>query len=71
VFPDYRERVVRHESAHFLVGYLCGIPITNYSVGIGSEHVAFAEAKLQVGGGGGGGGGGGAGGFWGGRGTRC
>lgn len=22
VFPDYKERVVRHEAAHFLTGYL-------------------------------------------------
>lgn len=47
VFPDYRERVIRHEAAHLLVGYLMGIPVTNYSLMIGQEHTEFAESKIQ------------------------
>lgn len=48
LWPDYRERVVGHEAAHLLIGYLMGVPVTSYSVGIGQEHVEFAEAKLQA-----------------------
>ena len=47
VFPDYRERVLGHEAAHFLVGYLLGVPITGYSLSIGKEHVDFVEARIQ------------------------
>ena len=35
VFPDYRERVVAHEAAHFLAGYLLGVPVTGYGLMIG------------------------------------
>jgi hypothetical protein len=47
VFPDYRERVVQHEAAHFLLGYLMGVPVTGYGLDIGQEHTEFAEAKIQ------------------------
>lgn len=47
VFPDYRQRVLGHEAAHFLVGYLLGVPITGYSLSIGKEHVDFVEARIQ------------------------
>jgi len=47
VFPDYRDRVVRHEAAHFLAGYLVGVPVTGYGLDIGQEHTEFAEAKIQ------------------------
>ncbi|GIL79550.1 hypothetical protein Vretimale_12232 [Volvox reticuliferus] len=47
VFPDYKDRVLKHEAAHFLVGYLLGVPITGYSVELGKEHTEFAEAKIQ------------------------
>ncbi|DBA82037.1 TPA: hypothetical protein ACH3X1_007733 [Trebouxia sp. C0004] len=47
VFPDYRERVLRHEAAHFLAGYLMRVPVTGYSLDIGKAHTDFAEAKLQ------------------------
>jgi len=47
VFPDYRDRVLRHEAAHFLVGYLLGVPVVNYSLDIGAEHTDFLEARLE------------------------
>lgn len=47
VYPDYRERCVRHEAAHFLVGYLLGVPISGYSLDVGYVHTDFVEAKLQ------------------------
>ena len=28
-----KERRVRHEAAHMLCGYLCGLPIESYQVG--------------------------------------
>eukprot|EP00879_Flechtneria_rotunda_P004011 GHRR01004252.1.p1 GENE.GHRR01004252.1~~GHRR01004252.1.p1 ORF type:complete len:243 (+),score=108.64 GHRR01004252.1:772-1500(+) len=48
LWPDYKQRVVAHEAAHLLLGYLMGVPVTSYSMSIGSEHVEFAEAKLQA-----------------------
>eukprot|EP00242_Pyramimonas_sp_CCMP2087_P009257 CAMPEP_0198210600 /NCGR_PEP_ID=MMETSP1445-20131203/20937_1 /TAXON_ID=36898 /ORGANISM="Pyramimonas sp., Strain CCMP2087" /LENGTH=356 /DNA_ID=CAMNT_0043884697 /DNA_START=99 /DNA_END=1169 /DNA_ORIENTATION=+ len=47
VFPDYRERVLRHEAGHFLVAYFCGVPATGYSLDLGKEHTDLIEAKLQ------------------------
>lgn len=47
VFPDYRERVLRHEAAHMLVAILLGVPATGYSLSLGKEHVDLAEAALQ------------------------
>ncbi|KAG1660911.1 hypothetical protein FOA52_007951 [Chlamydomonas sp. UWO 241] len=47
VWPDYRDRVVRHEAAHLLVGYLMGVPVADYNLVIGNEHTEFAEAKIQ------------------------
>eukprot|EP00873_Tetraselmis_striata_P011800 jgi/Tetstr1/432064/TSEL_021535.t1 len=47
VYPDYRERCVLHEAAHFLVGYLLGVPISGYSLDVGYVHTDFVEAKLQ------------------------
>merc|ERR1712113_644247 len=46
VFPDYRERVLRHEAAHFLVGYLFGVPIAGYTLDVSKEHIDFVEGKL-------------------------
>lgn len=47
VFPDYRERMLKHEAGHFLIAYLCGVPITAYSIDLGKEHTDLLEAKLQ------------------------
>jgi hypothetical protein len=47
VFPDYRDRVLRHEAAHFLVGYLLGVPVVGYSLDLGKEHTDFLEARLE------------------------
>lgn len=44
---DYRERVLRHEAAHFLLAYLLGVPVAAYSLSLGTEHTDLAEAKLQ------------------------
>ena len=35
IYPDYRERVLRHEAAHLLAGYLFGVPVTAYSLDLG------------------------------------
>jgi hypothetical protein len=32
----------------FPAGYLMGVPVTSYGLGIGQEHVEFAEAKIQA-----------------------
>lgn len=47
VFPDYRQRVLRHEAAHFLTAHLLGVPVVNYSLSLGKEHTDLAEAALQ------------------------
>ncbi|XP_074318459.1 uncharacterized protein LOC141655271 [Silene latifolia] len=47
VFPDYQERLARHEAAQFLVGYLLGLPILDYSMDIGKEHVNLVNDKLE------------------------
>ncbi|XP_019068846.1 uncharacterized protein [Solanum lycopersicum] len=46
-FPDYQERIARHEAAHFLVSYLIGVPILGYSLDIGKEHVNLIDERLE------------------------
>eukprot|EP00468_Gymnochlora_sp_CCMP2014_P007461 CAMPEP_0167760582 /NCGR_PEP_ID=MMETSP0110_2-20121227/11666_1 /TAXON_ID=629695 /ORGANISM="Gymnochlora sp., Strain CCMP2014" /LENGTH=375 /DNA_ID=CAMNT_0007647109 /DNA_START=50 /DNA_END=1177 /DNA_ORIENTATION=+ len=44
--PEYERRLVRHEAAHFLTGYLLGIPVTDYDLRTPtgqSPHVEFAQ----------------------------
>ncbi|GAB2279330.1 hypothetical protein Dimus_013974 [Dionaea muscipula] len=47
LFPDYQDRIARHEAAHFLVAYLIGLPILRYSLDIGKEHVNLIDEKLE------------------------
>jgi len=47
ISPQYRNRIARHEAAHFLVGYILGVPVAGYSLGLGTTHVDFFEAKLE------------------------
>ena len=47
LFPDFRDRVLRHEAAHFLIAYLLGVPIVDYSLDISSPHTDLLEYRLQ------------------------
>merc|ERR1711966_376195 len=47
ISPEYRNRIARHEAAHFLVGYMLGTPVAGYSLGLGTAHVDFQQAKLE------------------------
>lgn len=46
-FEDNQDRVIRHEAAHFLVAYLLGVPIVDYSLDIGKEHVNLVDEQVQ------------------------
>ena len=47
LFPDFRDRVLRHEAAHFLIAYMLGVPIVNYSLDLNNEHTDLLEYRLQ------------------------
>lgn len=47
IFPDYKERVIKHEAAHFLTAHVLGVPVAGYSLMLGKEHTDLAEAALQ------------------------
>jgi hypothetical protein len=45
--PAYRQRIVHHEAGHFLVAYLLGIPITDYTL---SAWESFRQGRSAQGG---------------------
>ena len=47
VDPAYRERILAHEAAHFLVAYCLGVPVTGYSVDIGTDHIEVVDTALE------------------------
>ena len=40
--------VIVHETGHFLVGKLCGIPVEIFSIGFGPTILVSARAKLII-----------------------
>lgn len=43
-----KDRVARHEAAHFMCGYMCGLPIVNYNIlSSGVPCVAFSAGAEQ------------------------
>ncbi|WP_017314331.1 hypothetical protein [Mastigocladopsis repens] len=53
--PEHRERIIHHEAGHFLVAYLLGIPVINYTLSAwealkqrqpGQGGVSFDDGKL-------------------------
>lgn len=44
---DYKERILRHEAAHFLTAYMVGLPIVDYSLDLGKEHVNLLNEATE------------------------
>jgi hypothetical protein len=42
------DRICQHEAAHFVCGYLCGLPITGYSVSDGVARVEFGVTNQKL-----------------------
>merc|ERR1711977_242049 len=47
IFPDYKERTLRHEAGHFLCAYLHGAPIADYSLQLKGARIQLGQAVLQ------------------------
>lgn len=43
-----QDRICRHEAAHFVCGYLCGLPISGYSVSDGVARVEFGVNNQKL-----------------------
>jgi hypothetical protein len=51
--PEYGEKLARHEAGHFLVAYLCGLPLTGYflagnSQAAGQAGTIFLDTELYA-----------------------